>query len=120
MEHKKIRRYYIEIADSTGIIGAKNEFVVTEFNVIGENAQNMVIDDLHFTTISKTPKDYNTSLDQKSISITVGDNVWGNRVTYSLYTFGEKKANAIKKEIEKAILKKVGFFIGGIDLSIIK
>lgn len=36
----------------------------------------------------------------------LGDNVWGNRVTYSLYTFGEKKASAIKKEIEKAILKK--------------
>ena len=35
MEHKKIRRYYVEIADSTGIIGAKNEFAVTEFNVTG-------------------------------------------------------------------------------------
>ena len=120
MEQKKIRYYRVEISDSTGIIGAKNEFTMTELDVLAENETNLVVNDREFTTISKTPSDYKTSLDQSSIGLYTGDSCWGNRVFYSLYTFGEKKPSAIKKEIERAIMKKFGFFISGIDLSTIK
>lgn len=116
----KIRHYRVEISDSTGLISPKNEFTVTEYDVIGENESNLVINDRNFTTISKTPSDYKTSLDQKSISLYTADSCWGNRVFYSFYSFGDKKPSAIKKEIERAIMKKFGFFISGINLNVIK
>lgn len=117
-----IIHYKVEIADSTGFIGSENKFETKELEIIGENERYMVVKDLFFTTIDKRAGKYSigSPLGKESIGITAGDSVWGNRVTYSLYTFKRKKAESIRKEIEAAIIKKFGFFMSGIDLSVIK
>ena len=114
--------YHVEISDGTGIMRrAKNEFTRTEYRVIGENDINLVIDNLHFTTVRKNKSKYHSPcLDHPSICLNFNDSVWGNRITYHLYTFNTKKASIICKEIEKKIQKEFGFFIGKLDLSAIK
>lgn len=117
----KILHYYVEISDGKGIISARNEFSTTELDILGENDRYMVVNNLHFTTIDKQASEYSIGapLDKASIHISTADSVWGNLVTYSLYTFKQKKAATIRKEIEKAIIKKLGFFLNGVDLSVI-
>ena len=117
---KKILHYEVEITDNTGIIKDNNKFTCTELNVIGENSLNIVVDDLHFTTVKKEKCKYSTYIGKESIYLNANDSVWGNRVTYSLFTYTKKRASKIKSEINAAIAKKYGFFISGVDLSIIK
>lgn len=118
---KKVNYYRVEVTDpaNPGVIGAKKEFEVQEFNVIGENAKYIVIDDYCFTSLRKEKYDYDTCLDKPSISLNANDSCWGTRVTYSLYTEKTKRSATIKKEIEAAIEKKYGFFARGFDLSFI-
>ncbi len=118
---RKIKHYRVDVTDKqrAGIIGPEQKFEVKEFNVIGENDQNLVIDDLHFTTLSQKKRSYSTNLDDPSIHLYANDTVWGNRITYSLYTEKNKHASTIKKEIEAEVAKKYGFFSRGIDLSFI-
>lgn len=118
---KKINHYRVEVTDpkSAGIIGPKQEFAVTEFNVIAENDRYVAIDDYRFTSLRKDKYKYDTCLEQVSIHLSANDNVWGNRITYSLYTEKTKRASTIKKEIEAEIAKKYGFFLGQIDLAFI-
>ena len=115
-----IKHYRVEIADGSGIIGAANKFESAELEVIGENSLNLVVNDLHFTTIRKTSDKYSTCLNRPRIGISVRDNVWGNRITYSLYTEKRKRAATIRKEIERAVTDKLGFFLHGLDLSVVK
>jgi len=115
-----INFYHVELSDGTGIIKGGNVFEVNELNVLGENHRNIVVDDVDFTTIRKDKDKYYTCLDQPSICIYCNDNCWGNRVTYRLYTASTKKAATIRKEIEREIDKKIGFFRSGVDLSFIK
>ena len=117
----KIKHYRIEVTDKQrgGLLGAEQRFQINEYNVIGENEYNLVIDDMHFTTITKKKNDYSTNLDKPSIYLYANDNVYGNRITYSLYTETNKQASTIKKEIEAEIIKKYGFFMSNIDLSFI-
>ena len=119
---KKINYYRVEVTDpqNSGIIGPEKKFEAMELNVIGENAHCVAVDDAWFTTIKKKKCDWDTCLDQPSISLHANDSCWGTRVTYSLYTVKTKRASTIKKEIEAAIKKKYGFFARGFDLSFIK
>lgn len=116
---KTIRHYYVRISDRAGIIKDPDKFEVSELNVIAENNINMVVDDLHFTTIKKEKSDYSTCLEKPSICLNHGDRVWGSRITYSLYTEKTKRTATIKAEIEKAVMNKFGFFIKGLDLSVV-
>ena len=115
-----IRHYSVQISDQTGIIKGDDSFTVKELNVLGENSMYLVVDDLRFTTIKKDYDKYSECLNHERIHIYVSDNVWGSRVTYCLFTDRTKKASTIRKEIEAAIQKKVGFFTQRIDLSIVK
>lgn len=117
----KIKHYRVEVTDpkSAGIIGPQQKFEVTEFNVIAENDRYLVIDDYRFTSLRKEKSKYDTCLEQVSIHLSANDSVWGNRITYSLYTVKTKRASTIRKEIEAEIAKKYGFFLGKIDLSFI-
>lgn len=114
-----INHYYVEISDG-GMLSTSNRFEFNEHEVIGENDLNIVIDDINFTTISKKKREYRTSLDNVYINLYVSDKVFGNRVIYNFYSYEQKNAKTIKSEIEKEIKRKFGFFINGIDLSIIK
>lgn len=117
---KTINHYTVEISDASGIIGPKNEFKVVQHTVIAENDDYLVIDDRRFTTLKKSASDYETVLGKPGISLSANDSVWGNRIGYSVYTEGVVKAATIRKEIDKAIRKKFGFYIGGLDLSCVK
>lgn len=118
---KKIKHYRVEVTDARnpGIIGPKQEFKAIELNVVAENDRYIVINDSCFTSVSKEKSKYETCLEQTSIGLSANDSVWGNRITYSLYTTKTKRASTIKKEIEAEIAKKYGFFLGAIDLSFI-
>lgn len=120
--NKTINHYYVEISDGKGLISGNNRLDITELEIIGENERYMVVNDHRFTTIDKEAAKYGLGepLERESISISANDSVWGNRVTYSLYTFSKKRAASIRKAIEKEIQKRFGFFIAGIDLSVIK
>ena len=116
----KINHYVVEISDHTGICGGRNEFKVERHFVLSENAEYLVIDDRRFTTLKKGDSDWEACIDKPSISLTSNDNVWGNRIWYSLYTEREVKAATIRKEIEMAVKKKYGFFMGELNLDIVK
>lgn len=118
---KTIKHYRVEVTDRMrpGILGAEQKFEVTEFNVIAENERYIAIDDYRFTSLRKEKAKYDTCLNQVSISLHSNDSVWGNRISYSLYTDATKRASTIKREIEAEIAKKYGFFLGKIDLSFI-
>lgn len=118
----KVKHYRVEIHDGTGIIGKghpESKFEVNEFNVIGENRENIVIDDRDFTTIRKQKSKYLTCLDDHSIGLNNNDTCWGSRITYSMYTYKTKRASTIKAEIEAKVQEKYGFFSKGFDLSFI-
>lgn len=119
---KTIHHYYVEISDSSGIMGHKNEFKSEDIEIIGENDRYLVINDRTFTTIDKQASKYcvGQPLGRECIGISANDSVWGNRITYSLYTFERKKAATIRKKIEKEISSRFGFFASGVDLSIIQ
>lgn len=121
-EHTKVLHYVVEISDGSGILGAENRFEVKEHRIIGENSINFVIDDLHFTTIARpgNRRYAGNTLGKPNISIRVRDDVWGSRVSYSLFTLRRKKAATIRKEIEEKMTKHLGFFLHGIDLSVVK
>lgn len=118
---KKINYYRVEVTDPlhSGILGREKKFEAEQFNVIGENEKYIAIDDFRFSSIRKQKADWDTCIDQPSISLYANDNVWGTRITYTLYTQKTKRAATIKKEIEAAIEKKYGFFARGFDLSFI-
>jgi hypothetical protein len=118
----KVKKYTVEIHDGTGIIGRgkpESIFQVKEYKIIGENEENIVIDNHEFTTIKKKKSTYSTCLDSHSIGLDNNDACWGNRISYSLYTLKSKRASTIKAEIEERIQKKYGFFAKSIDLSFI-
>lgn len=118
---KTIYHHYVEISDSAGIMGANNKFTVSTFTVIGENDRFMVVDDTTFTTIDKSNAKYSigTPMGKEQIHTYANDTVWGNRITYSLYSEKRNKAEAIRKAIEKEVGKRYGFFAKSIDLSVI-
>ena len=120
MNLAKILHHRVLITDGGKYSKPETTFEVVELNILGENSQNIVVDDLSFTTISKTKNDYATCLDKKHIGITANDHFWGNRISYSLYSVERKSASKIKKEIQSAIDAKFGFYSNGIDLGFIK
>lgn len=119
---KTIKHYRVEVTDprNPGLLGAEQKFQVTELNVVAENDRYIAVDDYRFTSLCKDSKyKYETCLNKVEISLHSNDTCWGNRISYSLYTDATKRASAIKREIEAAIAKKYGFFLGKIDLSFI-
>jgi len=116
----KVFCYHAEISDGKGMIPGRNEFTVKEFDVIARNESYCVINDYAFTTLSLAPDKYREALDDPSVSVEVADKIWGSRVTYTQYTTKKVKAKTIKAAMEKAVLKKVGYFMNGIDLGIVK
>lgn len=116
---KTLKHYKVEISDRTGIIKDRNTFAMTTHNILGENEKCLVIDDASFTTIRLAKDKYQTCLNQPAIRITTGDSCFGNSIWYDLYTFEAKRAATIKKDIEREITKRFGFFVNGLDLSII-
>lgn len=119
---RKILCYKVEISDGSGILPKENAFVTKTYTVIGENERYLVIDDVEFTTIEKGESSYNVyaSLNRESIWTNTEDSVFGNRISYTLYTESEVSAKTIREQIEVYIQKKYGFFVQGLDLSIIK
>lgn len=117
---KTINHYTVEISDTTGIIGERNEFKIEQHQVIAENEDYLVIDDRRFTTLKKGESDYETCIDKPNINLASGDSCWGNRIWYSLYTEEKVPASFIRKAIEKAVKKKFGFYIAGLKLDIVK
>lgn len=119
----KIKKYSVLICDKSGILKDDDHFKMTELDVIAENEQFIVVNDRHFTTIEKVPrKQYAIypEVGKASIGLYNGDSCWGNRITYTLYSFAPVKASRIKKEIEKKVAEKFSFFTGRLDLSIVK
>ena len=114
-----INHYRVEISDSSGIIDRRNEFKLTKVNVLAENDNYLVIDDHSFTTLSRNKNYVHPQLDKPSIHSYTGDNCWGNRITYTLYTAKTKRASTIRGEIEAHVKEKYGFFASRMDLSII-
>jgi hypothetical protein len=116
----KIKKYEVISLDGLGLLTEKNGFTISEVEVIAENESRMVLRDQMFTRLEKKKSSCFKSIDSPSICAYTGDNCWGSGVRYCLYTFKNKKADTIKKEIEAVIQKKYGYFMQGIDLSMIK
>jgi len=116
----KIKKYEVISLDGNGLLSEKNGFTISEVEVITENESRMVLRDQMFTRLEKKKMSYFESIDTPSINVTTGDNCWGSGVRYRLYTFKKKKADTIKKEIEAVIQKKYGYFMRGVDLSMIE
>lgn len=119
----KLYYYDVESADGSGIFSATKKFEITEVTVLAVNDKYLVVNDAKFTTIQKDcPNDryrVYAVLNDPSICIHNNDSCWGNRIHYSLYSETTVKPDAIKKKIEREILKRFGYFIGKIDLSFI-
>lgn len=116
----KIKKYQVISSDGRGLLSEPNGFIISEVEVIGENAHRIVLKDEMFTRLEKKKTSCFESIGEPSISIHANDNCYGSGVRYCLYTFKNKKAATIKKEIEAQIQKRFGYFMQGIDLSMIK
>ena len=120
---KEIYYHRVEITDGTGLIQTVDGFFIVSLPVLLESDTQLVVQlPKHggYSVIQKKPSDYQTSLDSRSISLSSRDNVWGSRIAYSLFSEKRRKARDIRKDIEKAVLDKFGFFLNGIDLSVVK
>ena len=115
----KIKKYEVISLDGHGLLTQKNGFTVSEVEVIGENEHRMVLKDEMFTRLEKKKSVCFESIDNPSIRLFTADRCWGSGVMYCLYTFKNKKAATIKKEIESKISSKYGYFLSGVDLSMI-
>lgn len=116
--------YKVIVCDKTGIIKDENSFTKTERNIVAENDKLIVIDDDYFSRIEKVGKKQYAlypALDEPSISIYANDSCWGNRLSYVLHTFsGTIKPAKIRRDIEKEVVKKFGFFVKDMNLDFIK
>ena len=116
----KIKKYEVISLDGRGLLSDKNGFAISEVEIIGENDQRIVLKDQMFTRLEKKKCSCFESIGEPSISIHTNDTCFGSGVRYCLYTFKNKKAATIKKEIESKIQTRFGYFLQGIDLSMIK
>lgn len=113
--------YKVEISDNSGVLGLRNEFNMTEYEVIAQNDSYLVINDFAFTTLSKSDKkSFYDCIGKHRIRLYANDKIWGNAIYYTEYSEKPIKASTIRSRIEKEILKKYSFFLGQIDLSVIK
>lgn len=112
----KVFYHRVEITDGTGIIKDADGFSVSEVEVVAESEKQLVVAAKHgrFVVISKQKTRYDTC-----IGVETRDKVWGNRVSYHLYSYKRKRAASIRKAIEAEINRRFGFFISGIDMSCI-
>ncbi len=119
---KTIYQHTVIISDGSGFIKNDNEFTVKSVEILSENEEYIVLNDRRFQTLQYAKSKYNAypAIDQESICLTTNDSCWGNRVSYTLYSFSRKRATTIRKEIEREIKNKFGWFANGIDLSIIR
>lgn len=117
---KTVNYYHVLISDGGRYGRAENVFEKIVMNVVAQNDHCFVVDDYSFTTVNKKDSKYSTCLDSEQIGLYSNDSIWGNRITYHLYTEKTVRASTIKKHIEKAVKAKYGFFMGSLDLSIIK
>lgn len=118
---KTVNHYFVEISDGAGLLSErKNVFGTRTLKVLGENDDNIVVEDQYFTTIRKKKSDYFTCLESPVISTQTADRVFGSRIAYCLYTTKRKRASTIRKEIEECIQERFSFYLGKLDLSIIK
>lgn len=115
----KIKKYQV-VSVVGGLLSYENGFTVSEVEVLGENERRIVLKDESFTRVERKKSICFESIDEPSISLHTNDQCWGSGVRYTLYTFKNKRAATIKKEIEKRIHEKFGYFMQGIDLSMIK
>lgn len=115
----KIKKYEVISLDGLGWLKERNGFTISEVEVIGENENRIVLKDEMFTRLEKKKSVCFDSIDDPSIRLLTGDKCWGSGVMYCLYTFKHKRAATIKKEIEHKIQEKFGYFMSGIDLSMI-
>jgi len=115
----KIKKYEVISLDGKGLLTERNGFTISEVEVIAENESRMVLRDQMFTRLEKKKLSCFESVDSPSIGVYTGDSCWGSGVKYCLYTFKNKRAGTIKKEIEDVIQKKCGYFMRGIDLSML-
>jgi len=116
---EKINHYRVSIRGGSKYLN-ENKFEKNEYEIIAENKSYIALNDWCFTSIKKVKDNYGSCLDKESISVFVNDSIWGSGVSYSLYTFKKVKASTIKKHIENAVNEKLGFFMNGLDLEIIK
>lgn len=118
---RTILHHYVEIGDNSGIIKPDNRFTVTELLVLGENDRYMVVNNETFTTLDKQATKYSigSPFNKAAIHASHNDSCWGNRITYSLYSDSRKRASTIRREIEREMEKRYGFFVRGLDLSVV-
>lgn len=116
---KTINHYEVHISDGRGIIKDKNIFKQTVIPVLAENGRYLVLDNWNYTSVKIGKAEYETCLDKPAIGLSANDNVWGNSIRYSLYTYTNKRPSTIRKEIEEAVMLRYGFFIGGLNLEVV-
>jgi hypothetical protein len=114
-----MHHYRAELGEG-GLLKPDNKLHVTEIMVLAENDKRLVLNDNHFTVLSKESKSYiNSCIGKESIHIYANDSVYGSSVHYSLYTYTKVRASTIRKHIETAIKKKYGFLLSGLNLDCI-
>ena len=104
MKHYKFRFYKKPVRWSCD----RDEYTVEDIEILDENDSKYCLKNDMYTTINKKKCDYFASLDKPSMGIHVNDGIFGNRVTYDLYTFSNKRPSTIKKEIQKSYREESG------------
>lgn len=101
----------------------RNSYTESTYEVVAENDEFVCISDHFLSTLQKVKnkdQDYRTIINEPVSNVYVNDNFWGNAVHYKLYSTEPVLASDIKKHIEKAVKKELGFFKANLDLSVIK
>lgn len=116
---KEINKIEIVIVLKPGIIRNMERAQRNAIQVIAENENYYCLNDDSFSSIRKTGDRFYTVIDRPSISFHINDKCFGSQIWYTCYTFKNKKATTIIKEIESAVLEKFGSF-QNIDLTFLR
>ena len=101
----------------------RNTYTECTYEIVAENDEFVCINDHFLNTLQKVKnkdQDYRTAINEPTSKIYINDSFWGNAIHYKLYSTEPVSADAIKKHIEKAVKKEIGFFKANFDLSVIK
>jgi len=114
MNNETINYYRVEFADETGIIKSEKTYKKTKQKILAKNDNYICLEDFRFTSLEIK------EIGKPSIFSYANDRVWGNRVTYTLYSYKNVRPSTIKRQIKSHIKEKYGFFTKDIDLSFIE
>lgn len=99
-----------------------DKFEIVEVEVLAENETKIVLNDDQFTVLDKKKGNcsFRHCVGNTLINIRTNNSICGDGIFYTLYSYGKKRPETIRREIEAKIKAEYSWLMNEADLSIIK